>query len=289
LKAGDVTSPIVVTGASGFVGRSLVRHLARRGLSTVALSRHTKGAFASTTVRSEVVTAYADFVPQAGSVLIHLAEPPHITSVDARGQAHIEQMQEQASALLARNYRRVIYASSATVYGDASDRPWTAERRLAESPKVYAQSKLAVEELFLAAEGTVARVTNLYGPGMAKTTIFADILAQLGGEGPVVIREETPVRDYLWIDDATSAFAAMALGDHGGIYNVASGSAISCGDLAVLILRLAGEPDRPVLAKLPARPSVLRIDIEKTKHDFQWIPEVELETGIRKLLEPETQ
>lgn len=281
-----MTSPIVITGASGFAGRRLVRYLARRGISAIALARQPNAVSASANVQVETVAAYADFVPPAGSVLIHLAEPPHITSVDAKGQAHIEQMEKQASALLARNYRRAIYASSATVYGDSSDASWTPDRPLAGSPKVYAQSKLAVEKLFLAAGGSVARVTNLYGPGMATTTIFADILAQLGKPGPVMVREATPVRDYLWIDDAAAAFTAMALGKRPGIYNVASGSVIACGDLAKLILALAGEPQRAVLAKHPARHSVLRIDIEKTKRDLQWSPTIDLETGISKLLKP---
>ena len=279
-----MTSPIVVTGTSGFAGRNLVRHLARLGIPTIALARQPIEAHESATVRTEIVTAYADFVPSTGSVLVHLAEPPHISSVDAKGPAHLEQMRGQAAALLARGYRHAIYASSATVYGDGSDIPWTPDRRLAESPKVYAQSKLAVEEMFLAANGTVARVTNLYGPGMAATTIFADILAQLGAPGPVTIREITPERDYLWIEDAASAFAAMALAAKAGIYNVASGSAISCGDLAQLILRLAGEPEREIVAQHRARHSVLRIDIEMSKAELHWSPNVDLETGIRMLL-----
>ena len=155
------------------------------------------------------------------------------------------------------------------------------------TPKARPISKLAVEKLFLAVGGTVARVTNLYGPGMATTTIFADILAQLGKPGPVTIREVTPVRDYLWSDDAAAAFTAMALSEKSGIYNVASGTVIACGDLANLILKLAGESRREVLAKHPARHSVLRIDIEKIKRDLQWSPTVDLETGIKLLLKPE--
>jgi len=287
LKAGYVTPPIVVTGASGFAGRNLVRYLDAQGIATVALARRAIALPVSANVSVQAVSSYAEYVPPAGSVLIHLAEPPHIASVDAKGQAHIDQMVGQASALLARNYRRTIYASSATVYGDGSDSPWTPERPLAESPKVYAQAKLAVERLFLSARGAVARVTNLYGPGMASSTIFADILGQLGQPGPVTIREATPIRDYLWVHDAAAAFAAMALHERSGIYNVASGSVIACGDLAHLILRLAGESGREVVAKQPPRHSVLRIDVEKTKRDLAWSPKVSLETGIEVLLKSE--
>ena len=282
-----MTPPIIVTGASGFAARHLLRYLAHQRIAAIALTRRPNAVPVLANVRVETVAVYSDFIPPDGGVLVHLAEPPHITSVDAKGQAHIEQMMEQASALLSRNYRRVVYASSATVYGDNSDIPWTPDQPLAESPKVYAQSKLAVERLFLAAGGVVARATNLYGPGMATTTIFADILAQLGKPGPVLIREVTPVRDYLWVGDAAAALTAMALGVQSGIYNVASGSAVSCGDLARMILTLAGEAGREVLASQPARYSVLRIDIEKTKRDLRWSPAVDLETGIRMLLKPE--
>ena len=46
------------------------------------------------------------------------------------------------------------------------------------------------------------RLANVYGPGMAANNVMSDILGQVPGDGPLVVRDIAPVRDYLWIEDA---------------------------------------------------------------------------------------
>ena len=274
-----MTSPVVVTGASGFIGSHLRRDLSARDIPVIALTRNAVAVEGNL----QAVNAYPDYAPPEGATLIHLAEPPHIASVDAEGECHVTRMADQASALLSRGYRRAIYVSSATVYGDTVTTPRRPDEKVTTSQKVYAQAKLTVERLFLAAGGVIARVTNVYGVGMARGTIFTDIIDQLGRPGPVVIRETTPVRDYLWVEDAASALASMAERRSAGIYNVASGTTISCAGLAEAILAEAGE-DREVIGALPPRHSELKLDISATQRDFGWVPRVDLRTGIRTLL-----
>jgi nucleoside-diphosphate-sugar epimerase len=278
-----VTSPVVVTGASGFIGRHLVAHLSARRIPVIALTRRA-GFDECAGVRSHVVCAYSDFGPPPDSILVHLAEPPHIASVDQEGERHVARMREQGVALLARGYTRAIYVSSSTVYGDREETPRRPGEILPPPTKVYSQAKLQVERVFLDANQVVARATNVYGPRMSENTIFSDILKQLAGSGPVLIREATPVRDYLWVEDAAEALAAMARGNKFGIYNVASGHSVSCEDLAGLILRESGQSGRPVVASLPPRRSVLRLDISTTFDDFGWRPATDLQAGISKLL-----
>lgn len=280
-----MTFPVVVTGASGFIGRHLVAYLRRRGVPVIALSRRADLTDVSGT-KIHPVQAYSDFEPVSGAVLVHLAEPPHIASVDAEGERHVARMRDQAAALLSRNYARAIYVSSATVYGDAENEPRRPEEKLPPPSKVYSQAKLAVERVFVRADQIVARVTNVFGHGMAAGTIFADIIRQLGGSGPVTIRETTPVRDYLWVDDAAEALAFMTKGSATGIYNVASGNAVSCEQLTNLVLRFSGQDGRTVVGALPPRHSVLRLDISATTRDFGWLPRTGLQAGIAELLKP---
>jgi UDP-glucose 4-epimerase len=273
----------VVTGASGFIGRHLVARLRERGAPVIALARSTPAAELPFSV--VCVGDYATYEPPADAVLVHLAEPPHIASVDREGERHVAKMRDQAAALLARRYARAIYVSSATVYGDHSATPRRPDESLSEPAKIYSQAKLAVEALFQHANGVVARATNIFGRGMSPGTIFGDIFRQLDEHGPIVIRETTPVRDYLWVEDAADALVAIATGQARGLYNLASGHAVSCEELAQVVLRLDGQNGRDVVGALPPRQSILRLDISSTVRDFNWTPRTTLESGIRRLLD----
>jgi nucleoside-diphosphate-sugar epimerase len=277
-----VKRPVVVTGASGFIGRHLTAHLARQDVPVIALSR--KDVASSIGFKVQRISDYSDFQPPSGAVLVHLAEPPHIASVDADGDGHIARMKKQAAALLEHAYERAIYVSSAAVYGDRESLPRAPGEHLSEVAQVYGRAKLIVEALFLERNGVVARATNIFGRGMSPGTIFGDILSQLGGSGSIAIRETTPVRDYLWVEDAAEALGIMACGTATGTYNLASGRGISCENLAKLILRLDGQPDREVVGRLRPRESVLLLDISSTIREFGWVPRTTLEAGIEILL-----
>jgi len=276
---------IVVTGASGFVAGHVIRRAVHRGLPVVALSRSAAVVDPeSTGVRAVQVERYADYCPAPGSVLIHLGEPAQIPAVDQLGQRHIDDMTRQARELLARPYTRAIYASSATIYGDQEAAPHQPAEQPRGGHKVYADAKIQVEKLFIEAGGVVARLTNVYGAGMASTNIFSDIVSQLSGSGPLVIREETPIREYLWVDDVADGLLAMACGSDRGFFNLSSGSPISCIGLARLILGLSGQADRAVHALYPPRPSTLLLDITRTTTSFGWTPRLSIEDGIKELL-----
>jgi len=277
---------IVVTGASGFIARHFMRAARDRGLTVTGLTRKVGPGLGRTAEDRVVgVAHYADYVQSSGAVLVHLGEPAHIPAVDKMGMAHCAAVREQARALLARGYRRAVYASSVTVYGDDSDVPHLPTDPPIAGRKLYADAKIEVEALFTdSAAGVVARITNVYGPGMAAINIFSDILSQLGHDGPVAIQETTPIREYLWVEDLAQALMAMALGESRGTYNLSTERPVACGELARLILDLAGQKERKITAQRPPRKSVLRLDINDTTSDFRWTPSTSLECGIAKLL-----
>lgn len=280
-----MTPPVVITGASGFIGRSLCAALRVQGHVAFALTRQPVPEISDPLIQWHQVNQYGDFKPPDGATIIHLSEPPHISAVDANGEQHIEAMETQAKQLLERPYGRVIYASSATTYGDMEDYPRRPDEPIQSNPKIYAQSKLRIEKIILDQQGICARITNLYGPHMSELSILSDIFKQLPESGPLMIRELSPVRDYLWIDDLSAAFVCMLQNQRTGIYNIASGTAISCEDLARLVLRNAGQADRQIKSNSASpRRSVLKLDITKTITDFGWRPETPLDAGIQKLL-----
>ena len=105
-------------------------------------------------------------------------------------------------------------------------------------------------------------------------------------DGPLTVRDPSPIRDFLWIEDAARGLADMAVGTGLGIFNLGSGTGVSVGDLARLALDLAGQSDRPVVASQPSqRPSSLSLNISSTASTFGWAPQVPLSHGLAQLQE----
>ena len=133
--------------------------------------------------------------------------------------------------------------------------------------------------------GTIARITNIYGKGMSEKNIFSDILSQLDAPGDVIVlRELSPVRDYLYISDLVACLLAMVQQPKAGVYNIASAETISCEELAKTILSAYGLREKQVISQNPDRNSHLALDISHTCSTFDWSPKTDIKTGITSLL-----
>lgn len=267
----------VVTGASGFIGTAVVNRLATARRAVIAVSRRPLPTRPDVTNRA--VTDYAAIEPESPEdVLIHLAQP------SAAGEAQDDDLVSIVEHTVTRGWRHIVYASSATVYGDSEIYPRRPDELVAVSGR-YASLKFACERLVARAGGTVARIANVYGPAMSPYNVVSEILAQIPGTAPVCVRDLTAVRDYLWIGDAATGLATLAEGRPGGIYNLGTGRGVSVGVLARLALCLAGEEARPVEARETAgRGSHLTLDAASTLAATGWRAEVALETGLARLV-----
>jgi nucleoside-diphosphate-sugar epimerase len=273
---------LVITGAAGFVGSALVREAVLAGFLVVAVSRRPTAAALAGVTRM-CVEDYAEMRGAPDSVLIHLAEPPGLADAANAGDRHVAAMTATLAALLAQTWRHVVYASSIIVYGDrdmASHRPAEVVRPL----DPYGRAKHACEAAVLAADGTVLRLANIYGPGLSRSTILADLLAQLDTQGPLHVRNAGPERDYLWVDDAAAGLLAAAARQAGGVFNLATGRDVSVRELAELVLTAAGQPGRPVESATKPSRSRISVDIADTVKEFGWQPRTSLEEGIRRLV-----
>lgn len=108
-----MTCEIVVTGASGIVGRALMSQLLQNGFSVTGLSRRRMSGIAT-------VANYANAPVPDGAVLVHLAQGRD--SSGSFGDEDDEDI-EFCRTLSNRTWRQIVYASSAIVYGDAKDYP----------------------------------------------------------------------------------------------------------------------------------------------------------------------
>lgn len=256
-------TPIVITGAAGFVGQALLYYLKHIGVAATGVMRQ----------QCQNLTASKD------AVLVHLAQKPDVSgSFDGRDI-------ELCDMLSRMPWRHVVYASSAMVYGDTKSYPRSPEELLVTSSD-YAHMKLACEAIVSGVGGTSLRMTNLYGPGMHDTTVIAKILRQIPGTGCLRLKDLSPIRDFLWIEDAARCLVAASQIMPGGIFNVGSGCGVAVGDVAQLALELAGESFRDVVGDENGSPpmSCLRLDIQKTKTMLNWSPEIDIRAGLTLLL-----
>lgn len=266
---------IVVTGASGFLGRALMQDLAHRGIDAIGVSRHPCHGCIQ-------VESYTD--APGGDVLVHLAEASDRAYAQANSPLYEQRSLVTLDALQGKGFSRVVYASSAVLYGDQEP----SLRKVGDpvyALDAYTRLKLASEKSVLARGGIVARLVNLYGPGMAEGNVLSTILSQIWQDGPVRVLDATPVRDFLWIVDAARALALMATGEASGVFNVGSGQGVSIRELANVVLDAAGQAGRPVESvRVGSRLSRLVVDIAPTKDVFGWYPAVTLVEGISTLV-----
>lgn len=268
---------VIVTGASGFLGAHVVTGLATTDAEVVAVSRR------SVPLAHHVLVRDYDRTPP-GDVLVHLAETGKIAAVERAGQSARDAAVRCLSKLLDKRYGLVVYISSAAVYGDTAGHA----RGVDEPPgslSEYSRLKLDCERLALEAGGLVLRLANAYGPGMSKENVMSRLLSQIGGTGPVEVWDDNPVRDYLWVEDAVSCLAALLQTRARGVFNVGSGVGTSVRELGTLMLRLARQPDRPIVSTQPTnRRSQLVVDISATTAQCGWKPRVALAEGVERML-----
>jgi UDP-glucose 4-epimerase len=273
----------LVTGASGFIGRATVAALARRGVPVVAAARHMLDM--EKPIQTVRVTSYSELKPpEADCVLLHLAEPRNIGPAEDIGSDYVAARRALLADLLAKHWGHVVYASSAAVYDDNDATPHRTSEEIAPRG-TYAKAKATCEQDVLERGGAVARLSNVYGPGMAPNNVVSDILRQVPGEGPLTIQNRRPVRDYLWIDDAAEGLAVLATSRKAGVFNFGTGVGTSVEVLAHTALAGGGQPGRAVRATEEAeRSSHLVLDISATTQQLGWTPQVGLAQGLKILL-----
>jgi nucleoside-diphosphate-sugar epimerase len=138
--------------------------------------------------------------------------------------------------------------------------------------------------------GIVVRPANIYGPGMSKNNVMSAILRQIPGEGTLEVMDTSPVRDFIWVEDAAEGIVALALnhfkeGKERGLYNLGTGVGTSIETLADLALEIAGQPDRPVKTKYSSdRQSCLILDFADTTAACGWRPKTSLREGLTHML-----
>jgi nucleoside-diphosphate-sugar epimerase len=300
--------PVLVTGGAGFIGSHLTDALVERGARlrvfdnfATGLSdnlRHLAGRIelhegdlrdADACRRACAGVSYVFHQAALGSVPRSLEDPATSLDVNVGGTANILAAAREAGV------RRVVYASSSSVYGDSPLLP----KREGEEGAVlspYAMSKKMDEQLAeifgrcYRLELVGLRYFNVFGPRQRPDGPYAAVIprffdASFRGESPIIHGDGLQSRDFTFVGDAVEAnlLAAGAGAEAcGKAFNVAGGRRASVLELAELIRTIAGGPP-PRFA--PPRPGdVLHslADLSASESLLGYRPAVGLEEGLRR-------
>lgn len=289
----------LVTGAGGFVGAHLVRHLEEQGDEVVELERRVDGidiadadalTDAVVAAKPEAVYHLAGAADVGGS----WAEPRETFLANALGTLNVLEASRQAGA------ERVLAVTSADVYGrvTADELPLDEDQPLRPvSP--YAASKVAADALaqqaWLGHRLPVVRVRafNHLGPGQSDRFVAPSLAARIArnerdGGAEVPIGNMTPRRDVTDVRDVVRAYRLlMTAGEPGAVYNVCRGEAFSVQQIAEALLAMASRPMRLVSDPALQRPvdiPVLVGDNRALRATTGWDPTIPLAQTLADVL-----
>lgn len=273
-------------GGSGFIGtqfQSMIERQSNYNNSQIHMIPH-RGSSEEIKIALEKLDALSN--SNTTTSLLYLAENNEITKADKLSSDYIENNVKRLKFIISNTKSKLIYASSVAIYGDLSEIPHSPSEKL-NIINTYSKSKFECEKLVLQAGGVVARLSNIYGPGMSKKNIISDILKQIKVKGidSINIIDGSPIRDMIHISDVTSCLLSMTKIQKKGIYNIATGTSISMKDLALMILKVANfEEYKLVELKHNKTTSCISLDISNTKKTFAWSPSISLQDGLKELV-----
>lgn len=195
--------------------------------------------------------------------------------------------------------RKVIAASSASVYGMAEDFPTTERHHPYANDTLYGSAKTFNEGLlrsFHAMRGldyVVLRYFNVYGPRMDIHGLYTEVLIRWmerieAGQSPLILGDGRQTMDFVFTEDIARANLLAAASDvTDEVFNIGNGTETSLVELAEALQRAMGGPRQPLEFGPPrAVNGVARrlADISKARERLGWKPEIDLDEGLLQLV-----
>lgn len=297
---------VMVTGGAGFIGSHIVDSLVEAGHRVSVVDDLSTGRFENI---NPGVNFYHLGVESAGfgeavdrerpEAVIHqaaqvdvqrsLKEPLADAEINILGAINL------LEACRRFNVGKVIYASSAAVYGNPAYLP-VDEKHQVEPQSPYGASKHTVEHYLriyseiYGVRHTVLRYANVYGPRQDASgeggvvAIFVNKL--LDGEAPKIFGDGEQTRDFIYVNDVAAANLAALRGGDGAVLNASTGAGLSVNSLYHMIKKITGSSLEPVYS--PPRPGDIThsyLSNDKAAGVISWRPSFTLEEGLRETVE----
>jgi len=307
-----VLAKYLVTGAAGFIGRSIAAALLKRGDSVRGIDNFITGKRSNLAGLEGVEFVEGDLTNPADcaracegvEVVFHeaaLASVPRSVADPAGTNLHcVTATLNVLVAAREAGVRRVVYAGSSSAYGDTPTLP-KEETMLPKPISPYAVAKLAGEQYMQAftrvygLETVTLRYFNVFGPFQDPTSHYSGVLAifcrkMLAGEQPTIYGDGEQSRDFTYIDNVVhgNLLAADAPAEKvaGRMMNLATGTRITLNETFRILRDLTGYSGEPAYAE--ARSGDIKdslADIRLAGELLGYKPVVNFGEGLRRTVE----
>jgi nucleoside-diphosphate-sugar epimerase len=306
-----VSRQVLVTGGAGFIGSNLVRALLERGDRVRVLDNFATGMRSNLDgLEEDVETIEGELrsyervhnAVRGVEVVFHQGALPSVPrSVQdplTTGAVNVEGTLNVLLAARDESVRRVVFASSSSVYGNSGTLP-RQESHAPDPISPYAVAKLAAERYCVSfhrvygLETVALRYFNVFGPRQDPTSQYAAVvprfLAAIAEGRPVPVHGDgTQSRDFTYVANVVDAnvLAADADGAAGAVLNIATGRRASVGELADAVGAVLGKPVEKEY--LPTRAGDVRdswADVSEATRVLGYRPKLGLEDGLRLVAE----
>jgi dTDP-glucose 4,6-dehydratase len=299
----------VVTGGAGFLGSHLCDALIGRGFRVICIDNLDTGSLQNVEhLRGDDflfvnrdLTQHIE-IDEPVEFVYHLASPA--SPIDyARLPLHTLKVGSYGThnALGLAKFKRARYllASTSEVYGDPQVHPqpetyWgnvnpIGPRGVYDEAKRYSEAMTMAYHRQQGVDTAIARIFNTYGPRMRPNdgrAVPTFVRQALEGKPLTVFGDGTQTRSFCYVDDLIRGLIALAeSGEHLPV-NLGNPNEFTMNELAENVLRVTGSKSEVVHEALPVDdPQVRQPDITRARQLLGWEPEIQLETGLRLMLE----
>jgi UDP-glucose 4-epimerase len=300
----------LVTGGGGFIGSHIAHRLVQAGHDVVVLDNFFTGSRANLVAIADGIRlvegdvrdpAMVEECATGCEVVFHQAAIVSVPySVEHPQESHDVNIQGTINVLQAARKartRRVVFASSAAIYGEEPTLP-KVETMRAEPMSPYGVEKITGEH-YLATwsklfqvETVALRYFNVFGPRQDPRSPYSGVISIfvdriMGGRPITFFGDGSQCRDFVYVDNVVDAnlLAATREGVSGRAYNVACGRRTTLIELASLIERAA---ERRVQRSFSEpRPGDIKesvADIARARTELGYAPAVDVEEGLKRLV-----
>lgn len=306
-------SRILITGGAGLIGSQIADLLVQEGAKEIVIYDNfvrgrkenlewamangpvtvIKGDLRDRTLLADAMEGIDYVFHQAAIRITQCVQEPRLAlEVLADGTFNVAEAAVQARV------KKVVAASSASIYGLAETFPTAENHHPYNNRTLYGAAKAFNEGIFRSFHDmyglnyVILRYFNVYGPRMDATGAYTEVFIRwmdriVEGKAPIIFGNGSETMDFVYSRDIARANVLAAKADTTDeAFNIASGVETSLKDLATTLLRVMGSELQPEYGPLRKTNPVPRrlADTSKAKRHFGFQTEVSLETGLREFV-----